>query len=59
MNQTSIWGYVALAAAVLGFAFGLWRQNRSAKKKAAASSPENAKKAELIEKIDESEKNGQ
>lgn len=57
MGETTVWGYIALAAAALGFAFGLWRQKRSQKKKASANSPETVKKKELLDKIDESEKN--
>ena len=35
MGETSIWGYIALAVAILGFAYGIWRQKRLEKKKAA------------------------
>lgn len=35
MGETSIWGYIGLAAVALGFAFGIWRQKRREKKKAA------------------------
>lgn len=34
MGETSIWGYVALAAVIVGFAYGIWRQKRREQKKA-------------------------
>ena len=50
MGETSIWGYIGLAAVIAGFAFGIWRQKRREKKKAARlaaqAEKENAKRQE-------------
>jgi len=35
MGETTVWGYAAMAAAILGFAFGIWRYRRREAKKRA------------------------
>ncbi len=52
MGETSVWGYAALAAVVIGFAYGFWRQNHVSKRKAAAIK----RQQELSGKISEAEK---
>ncbi len=51
MGETSIWGYIALAAVVLGFAYGIWRQKRREQKKAEQL----AAKGRIAENTDEKE----
>ncbi len=56
MGETSAWGYAALIVAILGFAYGFWRQKHPSKKAAARQAAYMERQKALANKIDASEK---
>ncbi len=55
MGETTIWGYIALLAVILGFAYGLWRQKHVSKRKAAKMAASNEQKETLEKNISDLE----